>query len=74
MRKLTPLSPINARILKHVSISQILHSEINQKSTDENVGRDASVVNQLIPLQLNDDTAVYGRNGVSVPESEVSKL
>ena len=47
---------------------------INNQSTDDNVGRDTSVVNQPIPLPLNDDTAAYGGNGVSVSESEVSEL
>ena len=30
--------------------------------------------NQLIPLPLNDDKAMSGKNGVSVSESEVSAL
>ena len=63
MRNLTLLSPINARPSKFVSISQILCSEINQKSTYDNVGRDASIVNQPIPLLLNDNTSASDRNG-----------
>ena len=74
MRKLTLLSPINARPLKCVSVYQIFHSEINQQSKDENFGWDASVVNKLIPLPLNDNTAASGRDGVSVSESEVSAV
>ena len=69
MMKLALLSPINVRPSKCVSISHLICSEINQQSTDDNVCRDASVVNQPIPLPLNDDTDASGRNGVS--ESEV---
>ena len=71
MRKLTLLSPINVRLSKRVSVYQVLHSEIDQQSTDANVGQDASVVNQPIPLPLDDYAAVSGRNGVSVSELEV---
>ena len=74
MMKLTLLSPINARLSKHFSVPQIIRSENNQQSTDENVGRDASVVNQPIPLPLNDDIYVSGRNGVSASESEVLEV
>ena len=66
MRKLTLLSHINARLSKPVSVSQLLCSEINQQSTDDTVGRDASVVNQPTPLSLNDNTAASIKNGVSV--------
>ena len=71
MRKLKILSTINSRPLKCVSVYQLLRSEINQQSTDDNVGRDASVVNQPIPLQIKDDKSASGRNGVSVSDSEV---
>ena len=71
MRKLTLLSPINPRPLKRISVSKIIRSAINKQSTDDNVGRYASIVNQPIPLPLNDNTAASGRNGVSVSESEV---
>ena len=74
MGKLTLLSPINARLLKHISVSQLLRLEINQQSKDENVGRDASVVNKPIPLPLNENAAAYGRKGVSVSDSEVSEV
>ena len=74
MRKLTLSSPINTHPSKRVSVSQLLRSEINQKSTDDNVDQDASIVNQSIPLPLNDYTAASGRNGVSVSESEVSAV
>ena len=70
MRKLTLLSPINAYPSKRVSISQLLRLGINQQRMDGNAGWDASVGNQPIPLLLNDDTDVSGRNGVSVLESE----
>ena len=66
MIKLTLLSPINEFPFKRVSVSQIIHSEINQQSTDDNVGKDVSVVNKPIPLLLNDNTYASGRNGVSV--------
>ena len=66
MNNLTLISPINSRPSKCVSVSQLLRSETNQQSTDDNVGWDASVVNQPIPLPLNDDKAVSRRNGVSV--------
>ena len=69
MRKLTLISTINARPSKCVSIYQLLRSEINQQSTDENVVRDLFVVNQPIPLPLNDGTAVSSRNEVSMSES-----
>ena len=49
---LTLLSPINTHPSKRVSIYQIICSEINQKSTDDNFGWDKSVVNQPIPLLL----------------------
>ena len=71
---LTLISPINVRPSKRVSVYQLIHSEINQQSTNNNVGQGASVVNQPIPLPLNDDTAVSGRNGVSMSESEVSAV
>ena len=69
--KLTLLSPIHKRLLKRVSASQLLHSEINQKSTYDNFGWDASVGNQLIPLPLNDDATASVRNGVPVSYPEV---
>ena len=50
-----------------------VHKSIRQ-STDRNVGRDVSVVNQPTPLPLNDDTDDSIRNGVSVSESEVSSV
>ena len=71
MRKLTLLSPINARPLKRTSFYQLLRSENNQQSKDENVGRYESIVNQPIPLPLNDNAAASDRNGVSVSDSEV---
>ena len=74
MRKLTLISTINARPSKCVSIYQLLLSEINQQSTDENVVRDVFVVNQPIPLTINDGTSVSSRNGVSVSESEVLEV
>ena len=36
--------------------------------------RNCPLSNQLIPLPLNYDTAVYGGNGVSVSDSEVSEV
>ena len=57
MKKLTLLSPINARLSKRVSVSQLLRSEINQQSTDDNVGWDASAVNQPTSMPLNEDTS-----------------
>ena len=39
---------------------------------DDNVGRNASVVNQPIPLPLNYDTSAPGGNGVSVSDPEGS--
>ena len=74
MSKLTLLLPINARISKCVSVSQIIRSEINQKSIDNNVSWDDSVVNRPTPLPLNDDTSASRRNGVSVSELEVSSV
>ena len=74
MRKLTLLLPINARGSKRVSVSQILYSEIDQQSTDDNVGRYASVVNQPTPLALNNYKAASVRNGVSMLDSEVSAV
>ena len=59
---------------KRFPVYQLLCSEINQQSTDDNVGRDASVVNQPISLPLNDDTAASGSNGVSVLELEVLEV
>ena len=41
---------------------------------DDNVGQDASIVNQPIPLPLNDNTDASGGNGVSVSDSEVSAV
>ena len=38
---------------------------------DDNVGRDAPVLNQPLPLPLNDNKAASGGNGVSVSESKV---
>ena len=71
---MTLFSPINAHSPKHVSISQLLRSEINKQSTDGNIGQDASVVNQPIPLPLNDDIAASGGNGVPVSDSEVLEV
>ena len=72
MRKFTLSSPNNLLSSKHVSFAQLFCPEINQKSTDDNAGWDASVVNQ--PLPLNYNTAASVRNGVSVSESEVSAV
>ena len=74
MRKLTLISPINARPLKRVSVSNIFCEEINHQSTDENIGGGASLFNQPIPLTINDNTAASARNGVSFSESEVSTV
>ena len=74
MRKLTLLSPINELPSKLISVSQLLRSEINHQSTDNNVGWDASVVIQPIPLSLNDNTAASGGNVVSVSDSELSSV
>ena len=68
MRKLKIILPINEHQPKRVSVSQLLCSEINQKSTNDNVGRYASIVNQPIPLPLNYNTAASDRNRVSVSE------
>ena len=66
MKKLTLLSSINACLVKCFAVSQILCSEINQKLRDDNFGQDVSIVNQLIPLLINDETAASCGNGVSV--------
>ena len=75
MRKLTLLSPINARPSKRVSVSRLLRSEINQaiNRLQCRFGM-CPLSNQLISLPLNDDTAVSSGNGVSVSESEVSAV
>ena len=75
MRKLTIISHANDHMLKRVYVSRLLCPE-----TDEAINnlqcqfRNCSLSNQLIPLPLNDDTAVSGGNGVSVSKSEVSAV
>ena len=74
MRKLKLLSLINDCQLKGVSVRQLLCSKKNQQSMDDNVGRYVSAVNQPIPLPLNDNTATYGGNWVSVSELKLSGM
>ena len=75
MRKLTLLSPVNARPSKRVSVSRLICSETNEAINRSQCRfRKCPLSNQLIPLPLNDDTAVSGGNGVSVSESEMSTV
>ena len=75
MRKLTLISPVNTRPLKHVYVSWILCSETNEAISRLQCwwGNDP-FSNQLIPLPINNDTAVSDRNGMLVSESEVSGM
>ena len=75
MRKLTLLSPVNARPSRRVSVSRLLRSETNKaiKNPQCRLGN-FPFSNKLTPLPINDDTAVSGGNGVSVSESEVSAV
>ena len=75
MRKLTLLSPVNARPSKCVSVTRLLCSKINQAINISQCRFGMyPLSNQLIPLTLNYDTALSGRNRVSVSESEVSSV
>ena len=75
MRKLTLLSSVNMCPSKHVSISRLFRSETNEAIYRSQCRlRKCPLSNQLIPLPLNDDTAVSGGNEVSVSESEVSSV
>ena len=72
MRKLTLLSPVNPCPSKHVSISRLLRSETNEAINRSQCRFGKCLFsNQLIPLPLNNDTAVSDGNEVSVSDSEV---
>ena len=66
MRKLKLLSPVNVRPPKRISISWLLCSETNEAKNPKCRFVNCPLSNKLIPLTLNDYTAVSGRNGVSV--------